>query len=229
MRRSGCGRRSRTRTGVELGIGPWGEERAVYAGQMLPIGVRTGHAAHSLIWGSTCSRRRDRRCCTPLDGTVVDVSSSATPLGYGHAVLLEHEPDGRALSTACGAISRMQTVDATARSASSSRPASVIGQIGGAARKRQLAAACASPAHHLSAGPRGRHHRCGRGSYRRPVGGAVPRSDAFRRPCRRRHSTRAARPRTMRSSARKSKLMPQSEHLLPQAAEDRARRRRLAD
>jgi 4-aminobutyrate aminotransferase-like enzyme/Ser/Thr protein kinase RdoA (MazF antagonist) len=79
--------------GIELGIGPWGEERPVYSSD-----------AFRSVFAPAGSNVR-----TPLDGTVVDLFETDVPLDYGHAVLLKHEEDGLVFHSLWGHLSA-QTV-----------------------------------------------------------------------------------------------------------------------
>ena len=77
---------------AELGIGPWGEKRAVYAGQMFQSKLirdvrRTRHLGLDIF------AEAGTPMLTPLAGRVVDVIVEREPLGYGCAVLIEHEPE----------------------------------------------------------------------------------------------------------------------------------------
>ena len=77
---------------AELGIGPWGEKRAVYAGQMfqsklIKMRRRNRHLGLDIFADAGTA------VLTPLGGRVVDVVIEREPLGYGCAVLIEHEPE----------------------------------------------------------------------------------------------------------------------------------------
>jgi 4-aminobutyrate aminotransferase-like enzyme/Ser/Thr protein kinase RdoA (MazF antagonist) len=77
---------------AEIGIGPWGEKRAVYAGQMFQSKLirdvrRTRHLGLDIF------AEAGTPVMTPLPGRVVDVTIESEPLGYGCAVLIEHEPE----------------------------------------------------------------------------------------------------------------------------------------
>ncbi|OHV75346.1 aminotransferase class III-fold pyridoxal phosphate-dependent enzyme [Ensifer sp. LCM 4579] len=79
------------RAGVELGIGPWGEARTVYSGEMFVSHLieatrRTRHLGLDLFMAA------GTRLYTPLAATVVSVEIEKDPLGYGCLVALRHEP-----------------------------------------------------------------------------------------------------------------------------------------
>ncbi|MEC9461602.1 MAG: phosphotransferase, partial [Pseudomonadota bacterium] len=80
-------------TGVELGIGPFAEERTVYAGEMfvsrfIEGARRTHHLGFDLFQAA------GTRVFTPLAATVVSVEVERDPLGYGCLIALRHEPEG---------------------------------------------------------------------------------------------------------------------------------------
>ncbi|WP_042777072.1 aminotransferase class III-fold pyridoxal phosphate-dependent enzyme [Sinorhizobium fredii] len=80
-------------TGVELGIGPWGEARTVYSGEMFVSRLiddarRTRHLGLDLFMAA------GTKVYTPLAATVVSVVVEKEPLGYGCLIALRHEPDG---------------------------------------------------------------------------------------------------------------------------------------
>ena len=80
-------------TGVELGIGPWGEERTVYAGEMFVSRFientrRTHHLGLDLFMAA------GKKVFTPLPATIVSVEIEQDPLGYGCLIALCHEPEG---------------------------------------------------------------------------------------------------------------------------------------
>jgi 4-aminobutyrate aminotransferase-like enzyme/Ser/Thr protein kinase RdoA (MazF antagonist) len=77
---------------AELGIGPWGEKRAVYSGQMFQSKLirdvrRTRHLGLDIFADAGTP------VLAPLAGRVADVTIEREPLGYGCAVLIEHEPE----------------------------------------------------------------------------------------------------------------------------------------
>ena len=90
---------------AELGIGPWGEERAVYAGQMFQSKLirdirRTRHLGLDIF------AEAGTEVLTPLAGRVTDVRIEREPLGYGCVVLIEHEPEpGLSFSSLWGHLS----------------------------------------------------------------------------------------------------------------------------
>lgn len=80
------------RDGVELGLGPWCEERPVYTSEAFdsvfaPGQRRALHLGLDLFAPAGTSVR------TPLAGEVVDLFATDAPLDYGHAVLLRHAPE----------------------------------------------------------------------------------------------------------------------------------------
>ncbi|MEO7965478.1 MAG: aminotransferase class III-fold pyridoxal phosphate-dependent enzyme, partial [Gemmatimonadaceae bacterium] len=79
------------REGIELGIGPYGEERAVYTADGFASKLARGER-RSVHLGLDLFRPAGTRVRTPLAGVVVDVYKTDLPLDYGHAVLLEHTP-----------------------------------------------------------------------------------------------------------------------------------------
>jgi 4-aminobutyrate aminotransferase-like enzyme/Ser/Thr protein kinase RdoA (MazF antagonist) len=79
--------------GIALGIGPWGEERSVYAGEMFVSRFiektrRTRHLGLDLFMAA------GTKVFTPLPATVVSVEIEEDPLGYGCLIALRHEPEG---------------------------------------------------------------------------------------------------------------------------------------
>ena len=79
--------------GIELGIGPFGEERSVYAGEMFVSRFiektrRTRHLGLDLFMAA------GTKVFTPLPATVVSVEIETDPLGYGCLIALRHEPEG---------------------------------------------------------------------------------------------------------------------------------------
>ncbi|MBP1860186.1 aminotransferase class III-fold pyridoxal phosphate-dependent enzyme [Rhizobium herbae] len=79
--------------GVDLGIGPWGEARTVYSGEMFVSRLiektrRTRHLGLDLFMAA------GTRLYTPLAATVVSVEIEPDPLGYGCLIALRHEPEG---------------------------------------------------------------------------------------------------------------------------------------
>lgn len=79
--------------GIELGIGPFGEERTVYAGEMFVSRFiegerRTHHLGFDLFMAA------GTKVFTPLPATVVSVEVEKDPLGYGCLIALRHEPEG---------------------------------------------------------------------------------------------------------------------------------------
>jgi 4-aminobutyrate aminotransferase-like enzyme/Ser/Thr protein kinase RdoA (MazF antagonist) len=78
--------------GIELGIGPFGEERTVYAGDMFVSRFiektrRTRHLGLDLFMAA------GTKLYTPLPATVVSVEIEKDPLGYGCLIALRHEPE----------------------------------------------------------------------------------------------------------------------------------------
>jgi 4-aminobutyrate aminotransferase-like enzyme/Ser/Thr protein kinase RdoA (MazF antagonist) len=79
--------------GVDLGIGPWGEARTVYSGEMFVSRLiedtrRTRHLGLDLFMAA------GTRLYTPIAATVVSVEIEPDPLGYGCLIALRHEPEG---------------------------------------------------------------------------------------------------------------------------------------
>ncbi len=79
--------------GIELGVGPFGEERTVYAGEMFVSRFiektrRTRHLGLDLFMAA------GTKVFTPLPATVVSVEIEKEPLGYGCLIALRHEPEG---------------------------------------------------------------------------------------------------------------------------------------
>ena len=79
--------------GIELGIGPWGEERSVYRGAMFESRFvagrrRTRHLGLDLFMPA------GTKLYTPVAATVSEVMIEEEPLGYGCLVKLLHRPDG---------------------------------------------------------------------------------------------------------------------------------------
>ena len=77
---------------AELGIGPWGEKRAIYAGQMFQSKL-IQNVRRNRHLGLDIFADAGTAVLTPLGGRVVDVVIEREPLGYGCAVLIEHEPE----------------------------------------------------------------------------------------------------------------------------------------
>jgi 4-aminobutyrate aminotransferase-like enzyme/Ser/Thr protein kinase RdoA (MazF antagonist) len=79
--------------GVDLGIGPWGEARTVYSGEMFVSRLiedtrRIRHLGLDLFMAA------GTRLYTPIAATVVSVEIEPDPLGYGCLIALRHEPEG---------------------------------------------------------------------------------------------------------------------------------------
>lgn len=79
--------------GVDLGIGPWGEKRTVYSGDMFVSRLiddtrRIRHLGLDLFMAA------GNRLYTPIAATVVSVEIEPDPLGYGCLIALRHEPEG---------------------------------------------------------------------------------------------------------------------------------------
>jgi 4-aminobutyrate aminotransferase-like enzyme/Ser/Thr protein kinase RdoA (MazF antagonist) len=79
------------RDGIDLGIGPWGEDRPVYAAEAFVSSLAAGER-RSVHLGLDLFLDAGARVLTPLGGRVVDIYVSDVPLDYGHAILLEHTP-----------------------------------------------------------------------------------------------------------------------------------------
>lgn len=79
--------------GIELGVGPWGEERSVYTdvafqSRFIEGKRRTHHLGLDLFMPAGTP------VYTPLAATVKSVGIEKSPLGYGGLIALEHAPDG---------------------------------------------------------------------------------------------------------------------------------------
>jgi 4-aminobutyrate aminotransferase-like enzyme/Ser/Thr protein kinase RdoA (MazF antagonist) len=114
--------------GVELGIGPWGEERPVYSSDAFrsvfaPDQRRTMHLGLDLFAPAGSNVR------TPLDAIVVDVLETDIPLDYGHAVLLKHRPDDLVFYSLWGHLSAQTVRDR--KVGERLKAGEVIGQLGG--------------------------------------------------------------------------------------------------
>jgi len=94
--------------GIELGIGPWGEERPVYSSDAFRS-VFAPDQRRSLHLGLDLFAPAGTDIYTPLDATVVDLFETDVPLDYGRAVLLRHELEDRAFYSLWGHLSA-QTV-----------------------------------------------------------------------------------------------------------------------
>lgn len=79
------------REGVELGIGPWGEDRPVYTADAFASTLVTGQR-RSLHLGLDLFLDAGSNVRTPIPGRVIEIYMSDLPLDYGHAILLEHRP-----------------------------------------------------------------------------------------------------------------------------------------
>ena len=77
--------------GIELGIGPWGEDRPVYTADAFASTLADGER-RSLHLGLDFFLPAGANVRTPLPARVVDIYVTDLPLDYGHAILLEHEP-----------------------------------------------------------------------------------------------------------------------------------------
>jgi len=80
------------REAVTLGIGPWGEDRPVYTTEAFVSRMATGKR-RSLHLGLDLFLDAGANVRTPLDGKVIDLYATDLPLDYGHAVLLQHDPE----------------------------------------------------------------------------------------------------------------------------------------
>jgi 4-aminobutyrate aminotransferase-like enzyme/Ser/Thr protein kinase RdoA (MazF antagonist) len=77
--------------GASLGIGPWGEDRPVYTAEGFASTLVAGER-RSLHLGLDFFLPAGSTIRTPLPGKVVDIYVTDLPLDYGHAILLEHNP-----------------------------------------------------------------------------------------------------------------------------------------
>ena len=78
--------------GIDLGIGPWCEDRPVYSSDAFRSVFAPG-LRRSLHLGLDLFAPAGTAVRTPLDGMVADLFETDLPLDYGHAVLLRHEPE----------------------------------------------------------------------------------------------------------------------------------------
>jgi 4-aminobutyrate aminotransferase-like enzyme/Ser/Thr protein kinase RdoA (MazF antagonist) len=113
---------------VELGIGPWGEERPVYSSDAFrsvfaPDARRSVHLGLDLFAPAGANVR------TPLDATVMDLLETDVPLDYGHAVLLRHEPKGHVFYSLWGHLSARTFRER--KVGERLKAGDVIGQLGG--------------------------------------------------------------------------------------------------
>jgi 4-aminobutyrate aminotransferase-like enzyme/Ser/Thr protein kinase RdoA (MazF antagonist) len=113
--------------GIELGIGPWGEERPVYSSDAFrsvfaPDQRRSLHLGLDLFVPAGSNVR------TPIDGVVVDLFETDVALDYGHAVLLKHEPEGLAFYSLWGHLSAQTVQDRKVDE--KLKAGEVIGQLG---------------------------------------------------------------------------------------------------
>ena len=113
--------------GIELGIGPWGEDRPVYSSDAFRS-VFAPDRRRSLHLGLDLFAPAGTNVRTPLDGTVVDLFETDVPLDYGHAVLLRHEPDGLSFYSLWGHLSA-ETIR-NRRIGERLKAGDVIGQLG---------------------------------------------------------------------------------------------------
>ncbi|WP_378942202.1 aminotransferase class III-fold pyridoxal phosphate-dependent enzyme [Mesorhizobium sp. ANAO-SY3R2] len=79
--------------GISLGIGPWGEARTVYAGDMFKSRFVAGERRDRHL-GLDLFMPAGTKVYTPLAATVQSVEIEEDPLGYGGLVALLHEPEG---------------------------------------------------------------------------------------------------------------------------------------
>jgi len=79
--------------GVTLGIGPWGEARTVYSGDMFRSRLIEGERRDRHL-GLDLFMPAGTKLYTPLAATVKSVEIEQDPLGYGGLVALLHEPEG---------------------------------------------------------------------------------------------------------------------------------------
>lgn len=77
--------------GIELGLGPWGEDRPVYTADAFASTLAAGER-RSLHLGLDFFLPGGANVRTPLPATVADIYVTDLPLDYGHAIMLEHEP-----------------------------------------------------------------------------------------------------------------------------------------
>jgi 4-aminobutyrate aminotransferase-like enzyme/Ser/Thr protein kinase RdoA (MazF antagonist) len=113
---------------VELGIGPWGEDRPVYSSDAFRS-VLAADRRRSLHLGLDLFARAGSNVRTPLDGTVVDLFETDLSLDYGHAVLLKHAPCGLTFYSLWGHLSAQTVRDR--KVGERLKAGDVIGQLGG--------------------------------------------------------------------------------------------------
>jgi 4-aminobutyrate aminotransferase-like enzyme/Ser/Thr protein kinase RdoA (MazF antagonist) len=113
---------------IELGIGPWGEDRPVYSSDAFQSVFAPGQR-RSLHLGLDLFAPAGTDIRTPLDATVVDLYETDIPLDYGHAVMLRHAVDGVVFFSLWGHLSEA-TVRAR-RIGEALKAGDVIGQMGG--------------------------------------------------------------------------------------------------
>ncbi|WP_119301315.1 aminotransferase class III-fold pyridoxal phosphate-dependent enzyme [Dongia deserti] len=113
--------------GIELGIGPWCEERPVYSSDSFRS-VFAPDQRRSLHLGLDLFAPAGSNVRTPLDGTVVDLFETDLPLDYGHAVLLRHDADGLIFHSLWGHLSAQTVHDR--QLGERLKAGDVIGQLG---------------------------------------------------------------------------------------------------
>jgi 4-aminobutyrate aminotransferase-like enzyme/Ser/Thr protein kinase RdoA (MazF antagonist) len=89
---------------IELGIGPWCEERPVYSSDAFKSAFAP-EQRRSLHLGLDLFAPAGTNVRTPLEATVVDLFETDIPLDYGHAVLLKHDADGAVFYSLWGHLS----------------------------------------------------------------------------------------------------------------------------
>ncbi|MGH6893361.1 MAG: aminotransferase class III-fold pyridoxal phosphate-dependent enzyme, partial [Dongiaceae bacterium] len=114
--------------GIELGIGPWGEDRPVYSSDAFRS-VFAPDKRRSLHLGLDLFAPAGTNVRTPLDATVVDLFETDIPLDYGHAVLLRHELEGLVFYSLWGHLSAQTVRDR--KLGERLTAGDVVGQLGG--------------------------------------------------------------------------------------------------
>lgn len=112
---------------IDLGVGPWGEERPVYSSDAFQS-VFAPDQRRALHLGLDLFAPAGSNVRAPLEGTVVDLFETDLPLDYGHAVLLRHEADDLIFHSLWGHLSAQTVRDR--KIGAHLKSGDVIGQIG---------------------------------------------------------------------------------------------------
>ena len=211
--------------GVELGIGPWGEERPVYSSDAFQS-VFAPDQRRSLHLGLDLFAPAGSNVRTPLDGIVVDLFETDVPLDYGHAVLLRHAPDGLVFYSLWGHLSAQTVRDR--RIGDRLRAGDVIGQLGDTHENGnwqphvhiQLITYEPERAADVIGAGEGSYREVWRDLFPDPMHFVGLPHEALKA---------GGKPKDELLEDAQEQADPQSQHLLSPAAEDRARRWRVAD